>query len=158
MYVDACQLTLLRVYVLAFLLLVAVGFGLLFIKIQRDHGFAWLLNANLLAVFWLFFTMQFVNDRGLVAWVNYRTALNPERTQVIDVDCLAGLGAPAWSTLERIAEDSIQFPFSSKRAAEHLVGALEKEVLADAGWQSWQWRRWHAHRAVSEEVDVAVIE
>lgn len=158
MYVDAYQLTLLRLHLLAFLLLVAVGFGLLFIKIQRDHGFAWLLNANLLAVFWLFFTMQFINDRGLVAWVNYQTALNPERTQVIDVDYLVGLGAPAWPTLERIAEDPIRFPFSNNRASEHLAGALKQEALSETGWQSWQWRSWHAHRLVSDEADVAAIE
>lgn len=158
MYVDAYQLTLLRLYLLAFLVLVAVGFGLLFIKIQRDHGFAWLLNANLLAVFWLFFTMQFVNDRGLVAWVNYRTALDPDRTEVIDVAYLAGLGAPAWPTLEKIADDPIRFPVSNGLASDHLAAVLRQEALNEVGWQSWQWRRWYAHKLVSDDANVAAIE
>ncbi|MFT5192307.1 MAG: hypothetical protein ACI957_005360 [Verrucomicrobiales bacterium] len=148
LYVDTFQLSLLRLHVLCFLLLVATGFVLLVIKIKRDHGFAWLLNANCLAVFGLFFIMQFVNDRGLVAHVNYSMALqNPNHT--LDVDYLAALGSPAWPTLHRITRDPQQFPNSSQLAAKRLSKARAADQYASRTWQSWQWRHAQSRKRIT---------
>ncbi len=139
MYVDAYQLTLLRLYVLCFLVLVAVGFFLLGIKIKRDLGFTWLLNANVLAVFWLFFLMQFMNGGGIVSRVNYRLAqTHPTK---LDVDHLATLGPAAWPTLRAVADDPEHFGPSAKRAEIRLHYALRQHLAQPESWQSWQFRK-----------------
>jgi len=91
-YVETYHISLLRLYVLCFLVLVAAGFVILTVKIARDRSFAWLIASNLMAVFVLFFVMQFMNTRAFVANYNFDAELqNPDGVVDLDLAYLVSL-------------------------------------------------------------------
>lgn len=151
MYVDAYYLSLLRLYLAVFLVLVVVGFLLLAVKLGQDRKLLWLVNANFLAVFVVFFTMQFLNDRAFVARFNFHQATRPDPGAVkLDVAYLNQLGPAAWPVLRRTADHPKLFGVLSEEAAECLRGAVRREKirLAASDWRSWQWRRSEARRSL----------
>ena len=70
LYIDFYQMSLLRVYVVCFLVLVSVGFILLAIRVHQERSMSWLAGANLLSVFSLFFIMQCWDEHRFVAQWN----------------------------------------------------------------------------------------
>jgi hypothetical protein len=61
------------------LILVAVGFVLLLLRIARGRTLRWLVGGNLAAVFALFFVAQFADIRGFLARYNVSGAASEER-------------------------------------------------------------------------------
>lgn len=141
LYVDAYQLSSLRIYAGLFLLLVCVGFILLAIKILREKSFHWLVLGNALATFALFYSVQFLNVDGWVANYNVqRWIQKPDRP--LDVEYLKELGAPAWPALQAAAEDPRNLPGSLEaRSALKRALASEGYSMERRSWKSWQWRR-----------------
>lgn len=151
LYVDTYHLSLLRLYVAFFLILVIVGFILLAIKITQERKLSWLVNSNLLAIFLLFFFVQLLNDRAFVARYNYEDSLRPEKSVVkLDVAYLASLGPAAWPTLQRIADDPSHFDSTANLAKTELRKAsrVEQKRLEKSDWRSWQYRRWGARNSL----------
>ncbi len=141
LYVDVYQLSVLRVYVAVFLLLVSAGFILLGIKILRDKSFHWLVLSNALATFVLFYAVQFLNVDGWVADYNVDRWIK-HADKPLDVGYLSSLGPPAWPALRKAAVDPRGLP-ASLEARGSLNTALEIEHSANEhrSWKSWQWRR-----------------
>ena len=138
-YVDAYQLSELRVYVGCFLLLVAVGFGLLTVHVIAHKSLGWLFRSNLTATFALFFVLQFLDVAKRVAETNVARWQNgPSRT--LDVSYLASLGASAVPSLIKVAE----MPGRSEAHDAWVALRHRKEgaelVLAELDWRSWQQR------------------
>jgi hypothetical protein len=138
-YVEAYQLSELRVYVGCFLLLVTVGFVLLTIHVIAHKGLTWLLLTNLGATFALFFLLQFPDVARWVAESNVARWQN-DPTRTLDLEYLASLGSSAVPSLIQVAEtagrpeahDAFVVLQKRKPAAERRLATLD--------WRSWQQR------------------
>ena len=139
-YIHASQLTLQRVYVLCFVLLVATGFVLLAVHIARNRSLNWLIHSNFLATFALFFVLQFLNVAGWVAHYNV-TRWEHDPKQVLDVAYLVSLESPAWPALQRVA-DSTRFeaPEAKRWLREAKANELRSAKESPRNWRSWQAR------------------
>ncbi|MFK5922311.1 MAG: DUF4173 domain-containing protein [Verrucomicrobiota bacterium] len=147
LYVDTYHLSLLRLYVAFFLILVVVGFVLLAIKIHQQRKFSWLVNANLFAVFLLFFIVQGPDDHAFVARYNYQQALQADKqNHRIDIPYLTKLGPPAWPTLQLIANNQKHFGAAARQARKQIlkVSRDEQKQMENKDWRSWQYRHWAA--------------
>lgn len=151
LYVDAYQLSELRVYVAAFLLLVATGFALLARRIVVKKSLEWLLLSNLLATFALFFIMQFLD---VARWVADFNVAHWQRTpgRTLDVQYLVNLGPSAYPALIAAAETPAR-----GEACEALIHARtqreqERQRLPQLNWRSWQLRAdWNAKLLVAHQ-------
>jgi len=151
LYVDAYQLSELRIYVGCFLLLVTVGFVLLALHVVRDGSLNRLIFHNTLAVFALFFVLQFVNVAGYVARFNVAQWRN-DRTRALDFDHLESLGPGAWPALCSVATtpDAFRSPSTvdEARARVRKIALQEIEYRMHSDWRSFQFRRDAAARVV----------
>ncbi len=139
LYVDAFDLSLLRVGVALFLTLVIAGYALLTIYFWRGKGLEWLLRANVLATFCLFFIVQFIDLNSAVAQYNVARWLRPGARQG-DVFYLASLGHGAWPAMIELTQKrrpaSLDIMGLMDRAAEEA-----KAELAVHDWRRWEFRR-----------------
>jgi len=97
-------MTVLRLGVIIFLLLVAAGYGLLTIKVLREKSLPWLIGGCILATFITFYLVQFLNLAGWSADYNV-TQWEKDKSRSLDVAYLRGLGPSAWPALRRAADD-----------------------------------------------------
>ena len=142
LYVEAYQLSELRVYTGCFLLLVLAGFGLLAWHVARNGSLNRLIFRCALATFVLFFIIQFANEAGFVAHYNVaRWKHNPGR-HALDVAYLASLGPDAWPSLVEVASvtDNPDTASAQARAALQDIASGEQERLENFDWRSWQAR------------------
>lgn len=138
LYVEAYELSVLRVHVVTFLVLVAAGYVLLAWRIVFAKSLNWLAFANAVAVLAIFYVVQFLDVRGFVAEYNTTRWLE-RKTSRLDLAYLRSLGTPALAQFARLQEgkpDSreaqcAQFDLRKARAAWSHRGA---------DWRSWQWR------------------
>ncbi len=138
LYVNAYQLSELRVYVGFFLVLVSTGFGLLAWRILRGKGLNWLLFSNACAAFGLFFVVQYLDVAGWVA--NYNVALWQKDTQrTLDVEYLKNLGPSAYPALAVVA-GAVSRP-EARAARERL---LDLKALELGRAREWNWRSYQA--------------
>jgi len=144
MYVSEYQLSLLRMHLILFVALVGLGFVLLAVRIFRERMFGWLVGANLLAAFLLFFVVQFWDTRAFVAGYNVREAAATGRT--VDLPYLYELGPPAWPSLRAIADAEPESPLAGQRveAARYLEAIRAEERVRETGRD---WRSFRGHRA-----------
>ncbi|MEM9478713.1 MAG: DUF4173 domain-containing protein [Verrucomicrobiota bacterium] len=137
-YVDSFGLSILRVHLGLFLLLVAVGFILLAVRVFQRRTLKWLFGANLLATFLLFFGVQFRDTREFVADYNTR----PDRVDALglDVRFLTQLGPSGWEALKRVAEaepgTAAYFYGGTAQAARMEISRSEKWRESEYGWRS----------------------
>ncbi len=157
LYVDTYQLSVLRVEVGCFLLLVSTGFILLAYKILFHKSLRWLVLRNILATFILFYVFQFADISGWVA--NYNVARwEEDPAKQLDLVYLQELGANAWPALLRVVATQ-KDPAIVKEATIALKNALLKEEnrLKTAHWQSWQWRHESLAKQLREELRVLEV-
>lgn len=151
LYVIAYQLSALRIYVGCFLLLVTVGFVLLALHVLRDGSLNRLIFNNMLAVFALFFVLQFVNVAGYVAQFNVGQ-WRSDRTRALDFDYLESLGPGAWPALCSVATmpDAFRSPeaVAEARLRVRKIALQEIDNRAHSDWRSFQFRRDAAAREV----------
>ena len=154
LYIDAYQLSLLRVYTVFGLALASIGFILLAIRMQRDRKLGWLVNANVLAAFLLFFAMQFWNEHRFVAEWNVNAAAmssSDSSKRKLDIEYLKGLGPGAWVSLQRVADHPEKFGIWAGRSAERELEKLRKvHRPGDKNWKEFQLRRYLAAKAISQ--------
>ncbi len=142
LYVDAYQMSELRVYVGCFLLLVTAGFGLLAWHIARGGNVSTLIWRNVIATFVLFFLIQFANVGGWVARSNVNQwRMKPGRT--LDLAYLESLGADAWPALSELAASPESGGPTVQKAREIVrrLAAVEANDRPRRSWQSYQARR-----------------
>jgi hypothetical protein len=141
LYMDAYDVSVERLGVIIFLVLVAAGYALLAVKISRDKSLWWLIGGCLFAIFVTFFITQFLNLGGWAANTN-EARWERDRSRHLDVNYLYDLGPAAWLALAR---------------AEKLGGIApklwEKELNLDFRTnEQEQWREFslRAHRNRAE--------
>lgn len=142
LYVDAYQMSELRVYVGCFLLLVTAGFGLLAWHIARGGNASTLIWRNVIATFVLFFLLQFPDVAGWVARSNVaQWQRKPSRT--LDLAYLESLGPGAWPALSALAASPDNGESTILRAREIVrrLAAVEANESGRQTWQSYQARR-----------------
>ena len=152
LYVEAYQLSLLRVWLAVFLFVVACGFGLLAWHVVRGIGLRRLVGANAAVVFGVFFAMQFVDTAGLVARTNvglWQAALGAGKPRMLDLGYLVGLGPTAWPQVLRVVQDG-RVPEVQEEARRRLAWRARVERRAQAGrdWRSVQLRTDAGRRAL----------
>jgi len=103
-YLEAYGATVERLSTLIFLMLVAVGFGLLAMMIARGKPLAWLVGRSALAAFATLYLAQFLNLGGWVAAYNV-TRWEVDRSRNLDLCYLRELGPAAWPALARAKRD-----------------------------------------------------
>ena len=139
LYVDAYQLSELRVYVGCFLLLVTAGFALLAWHVARSGNLGALLWRNVLATFVLLFIVQFTDIARWVARFNVaQWRSQPGRT--LDLAYLETLGPGAWPALCDVAAAS-GGGATSQHAREIVEKLAAAESRATRDWRSYQARR-----------------
>jgi hypothetical protein len=137
LYVEAYQLSELRVYVVLFLLLVTCGFVTLAFHVHRQRSLNWLILSNLLATFTVFYLVQFADVAGFVARSN--VARWKDHHGKLDVDYLARLGPSASPSLLAAARFD-QTDDSALRTQLAKTQSSEAQYLASLTWRSWQAR------------------
>jgi len=139
LYVDAYQLSELRIYVAFFLVLVTAGFVFLSFHVLRPGNLNRLVFSNALATFALFFVIQFLDvakwvaDDNVLRWQN-----DPHRT--LDVAYLHSLGASAWPALITAAETPGRQEAHAAFVTVHKLRESQRRNLEEGNWRSWQWR------------------
>jgi hypothetical protein len=139
LYVDAFDLTVTRVNLVFFLMLVSIGFILLAIHVWRQRTLGWLLHANMLATFFLFYTVQFLDTPAFVARYNVNLWLKSGCTRALDMGYLKSLGPPAYDAMNTVAGSH------RPEVGEALVyiesqREMARSQLAGTSWASWQLR------------------
>jgi len=145
LYVDAYQLSELRVYAGCFLLLVSTGFVLLARHVWLGTSLEKLIFRNCLATLALFFGMQFCDVGTWVAnWNVARWEASPGRE--LDVKYLVQLGPRGWPALLRVAQHP-QHSIVTEQALEAVRKIRAKEMVdgTTRNWRSLQAR--HEQRA-----------
>ena len=134
LYIEAYNMTVLRLSVLLFLLLVAVGYGLLVLKIAADKSLSWLLGGCVLSVLATFYLAQFLNLAGWSAGYNV-AQWEKNRSRPLDVNYLRALGPAAWPALRHASDLD-----PSGDAIVQWIGARNAE--ASAPHSAWDWTHW----------------
>jgi hypothetical protein len=137
-YIEAYDLSVLRVHVCTFLVIVATGYGLMAWRIVRQKSLNWMMFSNAAAVLAVFYVVQFVDVNGFVARYNTRCWLE-NRKKVLDMEYLCRLGPSALPEMVQI-EHEAKGTLEGKRAALELNQARAKWEGGDTDWRSWQWR------------------
>jgi hypothetical protein len=132
LYIEAYDMTVARLSVIIFLVLVAVGYALLTVKIMREKSLSWLIGGCVLAVFATFYITQFLDLAGWSA--NYNVARwEKDRTRNLDVIYLTSIGPAAWPALSRATNLGADWPSDFKREGETL-GPLTSERAHELNW------------------------
>jgi hypothetical protein len=104
LYIEAYDMTVTRLSVIIFLLLVAAGYGLLTIKIAREKSLPWLVGSCAVAIFVTFYLTQFLNLSGWSASYNV-AQWEKDKTRNLDMSYLCTLGPAAWPALRQAADE-----------------------------------------------------
>jgi len=108
LYIEAYDMTVTRLSVIIFLMLVAVGYGLLSVKIVQEKSLSWLVGGCLLAIFVTFYITQFLNLAGWSA--DYNVARwEKDKSRSLDGSYLGQLGSAAWPAIHRAEYENPSF-------------------------------------------------
>ena len=139
-YVEVYSLTVLRIAALAWMVLVAVGLGLICWRLLKAKSGAWLVNANTLAVGVVLTLATAVEFSSVAAAWNVRNALEVNgRGASLDVCYLQRLGPAALVSLAQLEQRPLD-PVTRARVAgarSEVQGRLEAR---QADWRGWTWR------------------
>jgi hypothetical protein len=151
-YIVDDNMTILRLSVLIFLLLVATGFLLLSIKIVKERSLSWLVGGCVLAVFVTFYLAQFLNLAGWSA--NYNLARweqdrgwNPEFYEFREN------GPAAWPALRRAHEiDPTVVVINDDLNAGFVNRGMVTRAQFDAQhWREFSLRAWMNRWALDDK-------
>jgi len=138
LYVEAYELSVLRVHVCTFLVLVVAGYALLVWRIVRGKSLNWLIFSNAAAVLGLFYIVQFVDVSGIVARYNTSCWLE-RRGRSLDMNYLCRLGPSSLPQLVRIEREA-KGTQQARRASQELLKARHSWEGGSRDWRHWQWR------------------
>lgn len=154
LHIDRFCLTPRRVEVAFFLLLVLAGFVLLFLYILREKSLRWLISGNLLAVFVLFWGIQFADvDKWCVDSAMEKRRADPAFR--IDDDFLRDLDGSRWhliymlSQLDGDAPDILAARKTWAQAKENICRTIMNEWPTPSDhWKSYTGRTAQESRAL----------
>jgi hypothetical protein len=136
LYVDAYSLTYWRVAAFVWMALVAIGLGLILVRILRDLGNGWLVGANLKALVAVLWTVALLNWPHLIARFNVEHALARQDTAApLDLGYLVGLGPQAIPAIDRYQAARRAGPSSALAASRARLASEHR--LAARDWRSW---------------------
>ena len=141
LYVEAFTLTRLRVAAAVWMLLVAIGLGLIVWRLWRHRDNWWLVRANVLVLVGVLYVGTFVDCDGLIAAYNVRHCAEVRGSGPdIDLRYLSHLGPEALPALLWLADQLRDGPVADacRQRAANLRARLA-EPLAD--WRGWTWQR-----------------
>ena len=138
LYVEAYDLSVLRVHVCTFLAVVAAGYAVLAWRIICGKSLNWMIFSMGAAVLAIFYAVQFVDVDGLVARYNTRSWLE-DRRKHLDMRYLYSLEPSALPELARLERQAKGTP-EAKAAATELDRARATWERRRTDWRSWQWR------------------
>jgi hypothetical protein len=141
LYVDAYNLTVLRAEVALFLFLVLIGFILLGIYVLQRRRLSWLCGSGSIAVFSLFYVLQFCDLGGYVASYNVDRWIRPTAHMQVDLDYLGQLGPGAWSSLQRLADSSSPLSGPAQVVLTRIRSKVSQGSFKKKHWQTFQFRR-----------------
>lgn len=141
-YIEAYDMTVARLSLILFLGLVAAGYTLLTIKIQREKSLSWLLGGAAMAVVATFYLAQFLNLAGWSAEYNVTQWEKSRSQRNLDVAYLHGLGPVAWPALYRAHRDdpAITVIDENYRRRNPSGRFAAKTDLDREHWRSWSLR------------------
>lgn len=149
LYVDAYGLSDWRLAAAIWMGLVALGLGLIGVRIALGRGNRWLIDANALATLLTLIGCCWLDVGGTVAWHNVRHCREVVGEGVaIDLDYLRGFGvetAPALAWLASHSRDA---------CIAHEARALADHQRVQAQAQLGDWRAWTWVRAQAAETPV----
>ncbi|MEX0703583.1 MAG: DUF4173 domain-containing protein [Planctomycetales bacterium] len=151
LYVEVYGLTRFRVAALLWMLLVAIGFALILVRIQRRLPVAFLFRTNAVSTVLLLAAVAVLDIDGFIAGWNvrqYERGAHP----AVDVAYLERLDAGALPALARLVRsaESKSDRMVADRARDALRVRLDEEAAALSSWQSWTWRRAQAVARTSD--------
>ncbi|NEX95362.1 DUF4173 domain-containing protein, partial [Caulobacter sp. 17J65-9] len=139
-YVEAYSLTRLRLAALVWMVLVAVGLGLICWRLLRGKSGAWLINANALTAALALASVTVVDLGAVAAQWNVRNAREAGgRGTQLDLCYLNQLDGAALTALAQLEARSGEPGFKARVTA--VRGAVQRRVEArQADWREWTWR------------------
>ncbi|MBW8814644.1 MAG: DUF4173 domain-containing protein [Caulobacterales bacterium] len=139
-YIEAYSLTVLRISALLWMLLVAVGLGLIAWRLIAGKSAAWLLNANALAAGIVLAGCSLVDLGAVAAEWNIRHAREVGGAGVpLDLAYMEMLGGAAAVPLAELEQQPLEARFRSEVAG--IRSAVVSCMLASqSGWRTWRWR------------------
>jgi hypothetical protein len=155
-YMEAYDMTVERLSVIIFLVLVAAGYGLLAVKIVRDKSLSWLAGGGVLAVCAVLYITQFLNLAGWTADYN-EARWEHDMSRNLDVGYLNRLGPGAWPALARIEQIRRIEARATHVYSSAMGNAMDEEHDAphtrlDAGcWREFSLRAWWNRGALQDE-------
>jgi hypothetical protein len=151
LYIEAYDLSVLRVHVCTFLAIVALGYGLMAWRVIRETSLNWMIFSNAAAVLAIFYVVQFVDVDGLVARYNTQRWLY-DRKKNLDMSYLYRLEPSALPDLARIEREAKGTP-QAKAAGLELNRARNAWERGKTDWRSWQWRAAQMQNRVFSSVE-----
>lgn len=136
-YVDAYQMTVLRLAALAWMALVAVGLVLVCWRMLSGRSAAWLLNANALAAAVTLAGASAIDLGATAAAYNVRNAREGDR---IDLCYLQELGTSALIPLVKLERRAAGAPVLRDRVTYLREQALWRLREEQREWRGWTWR------------------
>jgi hypothetical protein len=151
LYVDAYELTELRLAALVWMLLVAMGLVLILVRIGLRRSNGWLLRANAVALGVTLYVCSFSNFVNVVSMYDVRHCLEVSgRGQPLDVGYLRTLGTRAIPALDYFQVHTVKsavgrpFAFLSSGVVGQTRDDLAAAFLAETpGWRGWTVWSWH---------------
>jgi hypothetical protein len=136
-YIEAYGLTRWRCAALIWMLLVAVGLGLIAWTIAKDRSTRTLINANILVVTTTLAIAAFINWAGIIAQYNLEHCRESGKGTVeLDLAYLADLGPAALPSLEHYS-NTLKDPDMNLHP---LIDRLRHQLQTSSDWRSWTWR------------------
>ena len=132
LYIQAYDMTVERLGVIIFLVLVATGFVLLIVKILQDRSLSWLIGSSILAVLATLYITQFLDLGGWSA--NYNVARwEKDRSRDLDLYYIYDQGAAGWPALRHAIDLGATWKADGdryKNVNDPLLAARQDEASA----------------------------
>jgi hypothetical protein len=151
LYIEAYDLSVARVHVGTFLVAVVLAYLVIALRILGERSLNWMASCTALAVFGLFYLVQFVDVNGWVARYNVSCWLE-HRGKPLDLCYLSQLGPTALPELARLEREAPGTP-AAAAAANQLAAARAKRAERGSDWRGWQWREAAAENQVFSSAD-----
>jgi hypothetical protein len=156
-YVDAYDLTRLRLAALLWMCLVGLGLILIVVRLFRHYSGAWLVKANVVAGAALLYICAFLNFSAIVAAYDVaHCAQVSGHGAPLDFDYLESLGPQAIPALRHFENSKLKIASPQdayKKIASDAVGRLRLNAERDndqpADWRGWNFWSWRLKRFLS---------
>jgi len=142
LYVDVFSLTRWRIAAGVWMLLVAIGLGLIIWRFLRGRDNAWLLRMNILSTAMVLLILTFVNIEGFIAAFNVRRCAEVTGQGVpIDLAYLEHLGVAALPAVAWLNDQPLIPPATATRTARLQLDLQDQLQTQLQNWRGWTWRR-----------------